>query len=182
MPTSSGRGSICLYISAIEAAFAGADGLPVPGDQITFSRIRIRADFDVTVPTPGVYRITHPFGVKEFSVAAPGRRVINDTVDIGIGALGDFTGALGGQVGPFLVAAAAAGGAALPFIEAVNPETGQTEQFIGDPNVTQFVTGGARSAPTSCRSSVSPTWAAIPRETSTSRPTSSWCQDGSSTT
>ena len=137
-----GQGIDLLYISAIEAAFAGADGLPVPGDQITFSRIRIRADFDVTVPTPGVYRITHPFGVKEFSVAAPGRRVINDTVDIGIGALGDFTGALGGQVGPFLVAAAAAGGAALPFIEAVNPETGQTEQFIGDPNVPQFVTGG----------------------------------------
>lgn len=135
-----GQGIDLLYVSAIEAAFAA--GLPVPGDQISFSRIRLRADFDVTVPTPGIYRITHPFGVKEFSVAAPGRRVINDTVDIGIGAPGDFSGALGGQVGPFLVAAASPGGAPLPFIAAINPETGETEQFIGDPNVTQFVTGG----------------------------------------
>ena len=137
-----GQGIDLLYISAIEAAFAA--GPPVPGDQVTFARIRIRADFDVTVPTPGVYRITHPFGVKEFSVDAPGRRVINDTVDIGIGAPGDFTGALGGQIGPFLVAAAAPGGAPLPFIQGLDPETGLStgEEFIGDPNVLQFVTGG----------------------------------------
>jgi len=136
-----GQGIDLLYIAHLEAAFAA--GLPVPGDQITFARIRIRADFDVTVPTPGTYRITHPYGVKEFFIPTPGRRVINDTADIGIGAPGDFTGALDGQIGPFLVRSATPGGAASPFIEGLDPETLLPigEFFIGDPNVPQAVTG-----------------------------------------
>jgi hypothetical protein len=69
---------------------------PVDGTQITFSRHR----FDIRGTTDGVpYKITTPAGVK--TVQSAGGRVF-DTEDIGIGSPGDFTGALGGHVGPFL--------------------------------------------------------------------------------
>jgi len=136
-----GQGIDLLYIAHLEAAFAA--GLPVPGDQITFARIRVRADIDVTVPGPGDYRVTHPYGVEIFTAVSAGRRVINATRDIGIGAPGDFTGALAGDIGPFLRRSASEGGAPSPFIEGLDPETllPNGELFIGDPNVTQFATG-----------------------------------------
>ncbi|HEX6829487.1 MAG TPA: Ig-like domain-containing protein [Burkholderiales bacterium] len=139
--TVAGQGINLIYVGHLEAAFAA--GLPVPGDQITFSRIRIRADIDVTVPGPGNYRVTHPYGVENFTAVNAGRRVINLTRDIGIGAAGDFSGALAGDIGPFLRRSASAGGAALPFIPGLDPVTlaPNGEQFIGDPNVTQFATG-----------------------------------------
>jgi hypothetical protein len=69
---------------------------PVNGTQVTFSRHR----FDIRGTTNGVpYKITTPAGVK--TVQSVGGRVF-DTEDIGIGSPGDFTGALGGHVGPFL--------------------------------------------------------------------------------
>src|SRR5690606_38048349 len=101
-----------------------------------FARIRIRA----TIPTPGTYTITHPYGVEVFNVSATdiadrgGRRAINMTRDLGIGGPVDFTGALNGDVGPFLK------GAGYPY-RATNPETGEEEQFIGDPNIATTVTG-----------------------------------------
>ncbi len=123
-----------VYTAAIEAAFA----LEVPraGDQQSFARIRIRA----TIPTPGRYTVTHPYGVDVFDVTAAdiaergGRRAINMTRDIGIGAPGVFTGALTGDVGPFLK------GPGYPY-PGTNPETGEAEQFVGDPNVPSTVTG-----------------------------------------
>ncbi len=121
--------SLDVYVAGIEAAFAG--GPPLDGDQSSFSRIRIRA----SVPVAGTYTITHPYGVDTVVVTTPGRRAINLTRDIGIGAPGNFTGALGGDVGPFLTRV---GGP----ITATNPETGETETFIGNPNVLEPVTGG----------------------------------------
>jgi hypothetical protein len=123
-----------VYTAAVEAAFA----LEVPrvGDQQSFARIRIRA----TIPTPGRYTVTHPYGVDVFDVTAAdiaergGRRAINMTRDIGIGAPGVFSGALTGDVGPFLK------GPGYPY-PGTNPETGEAEQFIGDPNVPSAVTG-----------------------------------------
>lgn len=68
---------------------------PVNGQQITFSRQR----FTITNATNGAsYKITTPAGVK--TVVASGGKVF-DTEDIGVGG-GDFSGALGGHVGPFL--------------------------------------------------------------------------------
>ncbi|MDZ3992050.1 Ig-like domain-containing protein [Pseudomonas sp. Teo4] len=116
------------YVAGIEAAFAAEN--PVDGDQQSFARIRIR----VSVPVAGTYKITHPYGVENVNVTAPGRRAINITRDIGIGAPGNFTGALNGAVGPFLR------GAAGPYVE-VNPDTGASETFIGDPNRTETVLG-----------------------------------------
>lgn len=116
------------YVAGIEAAFAAEN--PVDGDQQSFARIRIR----VSVPSAGTYTITHPYGVETVNVTAPGRRAINITRDIGIGAPGNFSGALNGAIGPFVRSVNA------PYTE-VNPDTGATETFIGDPNLTEAITG-----------------------------------------
>jgi hypothetical protein len=68
---------------------------PANGQQTTFSRQR----FTITNTTDGVpYTITTPAGVK--TVQSVGGKV-RDTEDIGVAA-GNFSGALGGHVGPFL--------------------------------------------------------------------------------
>ncbi len=123
-----------VYTAAVEAAFALEE--PRVGDQQSFARIRIRAN----IPVPGTYVVTHPYGRETFTVTPAqaaddgGRRAINMTRDIGIGAPGIFTGALNGDVGPFLK------GPGYPY-PGTNPETGEAEQFIGDPNVPSTVTG-----------------------------------------
>jgi hypothetical protein len=118
-----GAGVDLRYVAALEAAFGS--GVPAENDQISFARIRFFAD----VPVPGTYTITHPYGVDVFEVTeVTAGREIQFTRDIGIGAPGDFTGALKGDIGPFLVRAAGV-------------VTVGTETFIGDPNVTQTVTG-----------------------------------------
>ncbi|MHC8321034.1 Ig-like domain-containing protein [Pseudomonas sp. GB2N2] len=116
------------YVAGVEAAFTG--GNPVDGDQASFARIRLR----VNIPVAGTYTITHPFGVETVNVTTPGRRAINITRDIGIGAPGNFAGALNGDVGPFLRSVNG------PYTE-VNPDTGSIETFVGDPNLTEAVTG-----------------------------------------
>jgi hypothetical protein len=71
--------------------------LPAPanGQQTTFSRQR----FTITNTTDGVpYKITTPAGVK--TVQSVGGKIF-DTEDIGVAA-GNFSGALGGHIGPFL--------------------------------------------------------------------------------
>lgn len=122
------RGINLSYGSAVEAAFSGGD--PVEGDQISFARIRIRVD----VPTAGTYVITHPYGVEVFNVDTPGRRAINMTRDIGIGSPKTYDGALKGDVGPFLRSVNG------PYTE-TNPVSGGAEQFVGDPNLEEAVTG-----------------------------------------
>ncbi|WP_416424376.1 Ig-like domain-containing protein [Pseudomonas sp. App30] len=116
------------YVAGVEAAFTTPD--PVDGQQISFARIRLRID----VPQAGTYTVTHPYGVETFNVTTPGRRAINVTRDIGVAAPGNFTGALNGAVGPFLHSVNG------PYIE-VNPETGASETFVGDPNLAEAVTG-----------------------------------------
>jgi hypothetical protein len=116
------------YVAGIEAAFAG--GNPLDGDQISFARIRMR----INVPVAGTYTITHPYGVETVNVTTPGRRAINITRDIGVGAPGVFSGALTGAIGPFLRSVNG------PYTE-VNPDTGAIETFVGDPNLTEQVTG-----------------------------------------
>ncbi|WPN45286.1 MULTISPECIES: hypothetical protein [unclassified Pseudomonas] len=122
------RGIDLTYVSAIEAAFAAEE--PVEGDQVSFARIRIRVD----VPTAGTYIITHPYGVDVFNIDTPGRRAINMTRDIGIGTPKTYDGALKGDIGPFLRSVNG------PYTE-TNPLTGTAEQFVGDPNLSEAVTG-----------------------------------------
>ncbi|UVL58677.1 cadherin-like domain-containing protein [Pseudomonas sp. B21-035] len=117
-----------VYVAGIEAAFAAEN--PVDGDQQSFARIRIRA----SVPRTGTYVITHPYGVETVNVTTAGRRAINITRDIGIGAPGNFSGVLNGAIGPFLR------GVGGPYTE-INPDTGASETYVGDPNITEAVTG-----------------------------------------
>ncbi|PWB32385.1 hypothetical protein DCO48_13685 [Pseudomonas sp. SDI] len=117
-----------VYVAGIEAAFAAEN--PVDGDQQSFARIRIRA----SVPSTGTYVITHPYGVETVNVTTAGRRAINITRDIGIGAPGNFSGALDGAIGPFLRSVNG------PYTE-VNPDTGASETYVGDPNLSEAVTG-----------------------------------------
>ncbi len=127
------QGIILGYGAAVEAAFGG--GVPKVGDQVTFARIRIRAD----VPVLGTYTVTHPYGVETFivdvnncPVGPPCPGAINMTRDVGLGGPVDFSGALGGDIGPFLHSVGA------PYQE-TNPDTGLIESFIGDPNLTTLV-------------------------------------------
>ena len=122
------RGIDLSYGSAIEAAFAAEE--PVEGDQVSFVRVRIRVD----VPVAGTYVITHPYGIEVFNIDTPGRRAINMTRDIGIGSPKTYDGALKGDVGPFLRSVNG------PYTE-TNPVSGGAEQFIGDPNLNEAVTG-----------------------------------------
>ena len=119
------------YVSNLEAAFGG--GAPAANDQIAFARIRIRITLPGTAPG-GNYTVTHPYGVDVFSVAPGGGiKVINATRDIGV-APGIFTGALKGDIGPFLRDASLAPGVYIP-------SSVPGEFFIGDPNTPRPVTG-----------------------------------------
>jgi len=127
------RGVEMDYLVALEAAFNS--GLPLDNDQVSFARIRIRADLQ----EPGIYTVTHPYGTELFEVTAEdigddGDRAINMTRDLGIGAPQIYTGALTGDIGPFLRSVNG------PYVE-TNPETMAQETFIGDPNLEEAVTG-----------------------------------------
>ncbi|RZS58028.1 hypothetical protein [Sphaerotilus mobilis] len=71
-----GAGYNVLIVMGAEAAFAAEN--PAQGEQFPFTRLRVRID----APVAGVYKLTHPYGSKEWVVTAPGRRAINDTADI----------------------------------------------------------------------------------------------------
>ncbi|MFL5263863.1 MAG: Ig-like domain-containing protein [Anaeromyxobacteraceae bacterium] len=120
-----------VLVLALEGAFG--TGAAAPGAQITFTRIRVTAG----VPFDGTYTVNHPYGSETFPnvVAAGGNRDINFTEDIGIGAPGDFTGALTSRVGPFLMPSATSGGAASA------PLTLNGAQFIGDGLTLSSITG-----------------------------------------
>jgi hypothetical protein len=107
-------GSRALLVLAQEAAFAV--GPARPGDQVVFSRIRMVLN---PVPVTGSYRIIHPYGEDTIDAVA-GERLFF-TEDIGIGAPGDFSGALSSRLGPFLLPSDAPGGAEMPPLTAANP-------------------------------------------------------------
>lgn len=115
-----GRG---LLVMGLEGAFGG--GPVLPGDQVSFARIRLRID----TPVAGTYTVTHPYGVETFPDVPIGRRAINMTRDIGLGAPGDFTGALNGDIGPFLI-----------WDPAVAPPA--PAGYVGNAAVTHRVIGG----------------------------------------
>jgi hypothetical protein len=107
-------GSRALLVLATEAAF-GAN--VTPGGQISFSRIRVVLS---PVPVTGTYRIIHPYGEEVIDAVAGDRIFFTD--DVGIGAQGDFSGALASRLGPFLLPSATPGGAEMPPLTATNPE------------------------------------------------------------
>lgn len=118
-------GSELFYRAANEAAFL--NGVQ-QGQQITFTRIRMKLD----AITAGDYRITHPYGIREFGNVTAGINAINLTEDLGIGAPGGpFSDIVppNGSIGPYLV------------WDAGQPIIVGNERFIGDPNVPHAVVG-----------------------------------------
>ena len=126
MDTDANGGSAILVLG-LEAAFATPE--IIAGDQVTFGRIRIWIDNLI----PGAsYKVTHPYGYDNFVAdtgpSGTGRRSIRWVEDIGIGAPGDFTGALNSRIGPFL-----------KWDPAVAPDA--PAGYIGDINVLHPVVG-----------------------------------------
>jgi CHRD domain len=69
-----------LIVMAQEAGFFT---FGTEGNQAVFSRIRLR----ITVPVPGTYRVTHPYGTRDYLVTAAdvgAERNINQTQDLGL--------------------------------------------------------------------------------------------------
>lgn len=84
-------------VCSLEASYANGFFV-VPGDEIVFTRIRIRVS---DLPPGRVFECQHPYGT-EF-LTADGGGTINFTRDIGIASIGDFTAALNGDLNTFVV-------------------------------------------------------------------------------
>lgn len=110
-----------LLVLAQEAAFANEE--PVNGDQVAFSRVRIRVD---GLTPGGTYTITHPYGTE--TLTADGFGVIAETEDIGCFdtpcSQEAYKRAANGTVGPFL-----------------RWESGAPAGYLGDPNQPHSVVG-----------------------------------------
>jgi hypothetical protein len=116
-----------LLVMAQEAAFGGATEAVVDGEQIAFSRIRIRVD---GLQLGETYTVTHPYGVEEFVATDDGNGggEINFTEDVGCMDFpcteAGFARAMTGRVGPFL-----------------RWDTGAPEGHVGDANIPHTVVG-----------------------------------------
>ena len=117
-----GGGDKALLVTGVEAAFGTADGLPAPGGQISFGRIRIRAAGLVDGAT---YTVTNPYGVDHIDAEAGAVKGINTTEDIGsLTPNGTFDQTLAAKSAPFL-----------------KWPTGAPAGYLGDPTVDHVVTG-----------------------------------------
>jgi len=108
-----GTGSAQIVL-ALESTFAGT-AIQSP-DQITFARWRVRLN---NVPCNGNYTFYSPYKAPQVFAGVAGTR-ISQTDDAGIGAAGDFTGALRSPIGPFLLPATQPGGTALAPVAGPN--------------------------------------------------------------
>lgn len=138
VPVSAGAGAQtgrCTVSCAQEASFA--TGVTKPGDQITFTRIRI--DWR-GVPYDGDYIIETPYSTTTFTTIKAGDRIFN-TEDVGLApAPAGFQLSLNSKVGPYLTASATPGGAELP------PVTFEGRSYLADPVALTKVTGSPLGA------------------------------------
>jgi Big-like domain-containing protein len=105
-----GLGVKVRFMMAMEASFTNG-ALVIPGQQMTFGRIRIIMN---PVPFTGNYTIYHPYGVWNFSLVAGDRLFFTD--DVGLGCPGTFDCTLGTSIGPFLLPSPVSGGVEVPPI------------------------------------------------------------------
>lgn len=86
--STTGTGNALLVVGQ-EATQVG--GLPFDGQQLVFARTRLR----INVPVAGTYRVTHPFGTRDYVVTDLAvARAINQTQDIGAAVALDFLASL----------------------------------------------------------------------------------------
>ncbi|WP_164844461.1 Ig-like domain-containing protein [Azoarcus sp. DN11] len=113
-----------VFTTSMEGAFA--NGPAIPGDQITFARIRMVL---TPIPATGTYRIIHPFG--EDSVFAEAGGKIFYTQDVAVPCATGFDCPLNGRVGPFLLPSDVPGGAEMPALTAANPAPDKNPAHFG---------------------------------------------------
>lgn len=124
MPTN--NGGQALLVLTVQGGFLNDAG-PVDGEQEVFTRFRVRVDNLI----PGAnYTVTTPYGVYNFIAQNAGVRGINFTEDAGRGVPGVFSGALGGEVGPFVM-----WDSDLPIVDA------QGREYLGNPTIEHTITG-----------------------------------------
>ncbi|HVQ40684.1 MAG TPA: cadherin-like domain-containing protein [Vicinamibacterales bacterium] len=108
-------GSRALMVLAQEASFTNG-AVVIPGQQFTFSRIRLTM---TTAPATGTYRFIHPYGEDSVTVNIGDK--IFFTNDVGLGCGLNFDCALNGRMGPWLLPSATPGGVEMPALTAANP-------------------------------------------------------------
>lgn len=127
-----GATSRARLVLGLEAAFSV--GPAIPGDQVTFGRIRVDIK---ALPYDGTYTVYTPYNVWTFPDQVAGARLFF-TEDIGINAApGTFDAALLSNLGPFLLPANTPGGPELAPIP--GPVPGKL--YIADPARIGPVTG-----------------------------------------
>ena len=109
---------------AVEAAFA--NGPAVPGDQITFGRLRVQTS---NLPFDGHYRVITPFSDTTYENQVAGDRIF-ETLDVGAGCQGNFECALASNLGPYLLPSAQAGGAEVPAMPDLKFAPAGTDPFF----------------------------------------------------
>ncbi|MGA2517501.1 MAG: Ig-like domain-containing protein [Thermodesulfobacteriota bacterium] len=122
-----GAGSAPLHM-ALTATFSGNTirSIPADGSQIVFVRISVGP---ITGLTPNqVYKVTHPYGVLMNLRTDSSGTIPIQIQDVGcaMAPCGDFSAALGGGIGPFLI---------------WNPVSDAPAGYIGEPGTAHAVTG-----------------------------------------
>jgi hypothetical protein len=113
-------------VLALESTFLNTQGLTLPGDQILFSRIRVKI---TKLDANTNYTITHPYGSRVLTTDAGG--TIFDTIDVGcLSTPCDFRGALDSQMMQT---------AFLKWDPAVLPQA--PPGFLGNPGIPHPITG-----------------------------------------
>jgi VCBS repeat-containing protein len=148
------QGASMKLIIDLETSFANGFNV-IPGDQVAFGRTRIKIS---PLPFSGTYTVYTPVGVFTFANQVAGDRIFF-TEDIGLAAAGNFSAALNGRIGPFLLPSVTPGGAELPpmpdlqpgqdpFFDAIAAAGGATpypnngRRYIADPGRLGPITGG----------------------------------------
>ncbi len=118
-------GQKAILVMAEESAFA--NGAVVPGDQMTFSRIRVVLN---PVPATGKYRFIHPYGEEVIDGVVGDRIFFTDDVGITC-AQGQFDCSLRSRLGPFLLPSDVPGGPEMPPLTLANPAPDQNDAHFG---------------------------------------------------
>jgi hypothetical protein len=146
LPTGATRAAATALLTvSLEGAFRS--GPVIPGDQITFGRIRVVIP---NIPVSGDYTIYHPFGVWVFPGLVAGQKLFW-TEDVGFNcAAGVFDCALATPIGPYLLPSATQGGLELPPIPVLAFNSGVDPFFATaaplPPGVPQPFAAGAPTA------------------------------------
>ena len=111
----SNGGSRMKMVIGQEASFANGFNV-IPGDNVAFGRIRVIL---TPVPVTGTYRFIHPYGEETLQGVAGGKIFFTD--DVGLNCKGNFTCALHGRIGPWLLPSDVPGGLEMPALDALNP-------------------------------------------------------------